>query len=168
MPNCTAAICLAQLEIIREQVAQIDRVARLLTKLLAEIPGIIPISIPDYQNVYSCWMYGMSIDPAMFRCTAAEFAQQLSAQGLAGAGQGKYYLMPAACTFLDEWALGKVYPYSLPPAAREYRYGADNCPHARDFLENWIRWSTICAKYQPEHCELVAEMVRQVADRNRL
>ena len=47
------------------------------------------------------------------------------------------------------------------------RYSADTCPHARDFLENWIRWSTFCEKYQPEHCELAAELVREVAERNR-
>jgi hypothetical protein len=30
-----------------------------------------------------------------------------------------------------------------------------------------IRWSTFCEKYQPEHCELAAEIIRQVADQNR-
>jgi len=165
MPHCTAAICLAQLEIIREQVAHLDRMVRLLTSLLSAIPGIIPLTIPDYQNVYSCWMYGFSIDPEAFRCTADEFAAQLDAMGLPGAGLGRYYLMPAACTFLEERARGQVYPFSRPPASREYRYSAASCPNARAFLENWIRWSTICAKYQPEHCELAAEMVRRVAER---
>jgi hypothetical protein len=28
-------------------------------------------------------------------------------------------------------------------------------------------WTTFCAKYQPEHCELAAQIVRHVADRNR-
>lgn len=166
MTHCTAALCLAQLEIIHEHVAQRDRMARLLTELLAEIPGVAPLPIPDYMNVYSCWMFGMSIDPTAFRCTAEEFAQQLAGAGIPGAGQGKYYLMPAACTFLDENARNKVYPYSMPPASREYRYSADACPNARDFLENWIRWSTFCEKYQPEHCALTAKIVREVAERN--
>ncbi len=168
MPNCTAAICLAQLEIIRENVAQRDRMIRLLTEKIGEIPGITPLPIPDYLNVYSCWMFGMSIDPAQFRCNAEEFAQQLVEEGVPGAGQGKYYLMPAACTFLQEKAQNKVYPYSIPPASREYQYSADNCPTARAFLENWIRWSTFCEKYKPEHCELAAQIVRRVADKNRL
>ncbi|MCK4590227.1 MAG: DegT/DnrJ/EryC1/StrS family aminotransferase [Candidatus Latescibacteria bacterium] len=167
MPNCTAAVCLAQLEIIRDQVAHIDRMVRLLTELIAEIPGITPLPIPDYMNVYSCWMFGMSIDPAVFRCTAEAFAQQLAEAGIPGAGQGKYYLMPAACTFLDENARNKVYPYSMPPASKEYRYSADTCPNARDFLENWIRWATFSEKYQPEHCELAARIVREVAEKNR-
>ena len=168
MPHCTAAICLAQLEVIRDQVAHIDKMARLLTELMDEIPGITPLPIPDFMNVYSCWMFGMSIDPDSFRCNAEEFAQQLTEAGVPGAGQGKYYLMPAACTFLDENARNKVYPYSTPPASREYRYSADSCPNARDFLENWIRWSTFCEKYQSEHCQLAAEIVREVAERNRL
>jgi len=165
MPNCTAAITLGQLEIIRGQVAYIDKMARYLTELLAEIPGITPLAIPDYQNVYSCWMTGFSIDPAAFRCTADVFAQELT--GIPGVGTARYYLMPAAITFLAERAKNKVYPYSMPPASHEYHYSADNCPTARDFLETFIRWGTFCAKYQPEDCELAAAMVRETAERNR-
>jgi dTDP-4-amino-4,6-dideoxygalactose transaminase len=167
MTHCTAAICLAQLEIIRDQVAHIDSMVRLLTALVAEIPDVTPLPIPDYMNVYSAWMFGMSVDPDAFTCSAEEFAQQLAEAGIPGAGQGKYYLMPAACTFLDENARKKKYPYSMPPASREYSYSADTCPNARDFLENWIRWSTFCEKYQPEHCELAAKIIRKVAEQNR-
>lgn len=167
MPSCTAAITLGQLEIIRGQVAHIDKMARYLTELLAEIPGITPLAIPDYQNVYSCWMMGFSIDPAAFRCTADAFAQEL-VDVIPGVGTARYYLMPAAITFLAERAQNKVYPYSMPPASREYRYNADNCPTARDFLETFIRWGTFCAKYQPEHCELTAAMVRETAEKNRV
>ncbi|MAG36452.1 MAG: hypothetical protein CL878_09440 [Dehalococcoidia bacterium] len=46
MPACTAAIMLAQLEIIREQVTQLDRMARLPTEHLATIPGITPCPFP--------------------------------------------------------------------------------------------------------------------------
>ena len=167
MPHCTAAICLAQLEVIRERVARRDRMARLLTQMIAEVPGVTPLPIPEYVNVYSCWMFGMSIDSAALRCSAEEFAQQLAEAGIPGAGQGKYYLMPAACTFLDENARKGLYPYSMPPASRRYRYSADTCPTARGFLQNWIRWSTFCEAYEPEHCELAAGIVRDVADRNR-
>lgn len=167
MPHCTAAISLAQLEIIRDQVARRDRMARLLSRLLAEIPGVTPLPIPDSVNVYSCWMFGFSIDPTAFACPPAEFAAHLAEAGIPGAGLGKYYLMPAACTFLDENARNKVYPYSTPPASREYRYGADTCPTAKRFLETWVRWSTFCAKYTEEDCHLAARIVRNVAEKNR-
>ncbi|NPV07018.1 MAG: hypothetical protein HPY83_11755, partial [Anaerolineae bacterium] len=88
-------------------------------------------------------------------------------EGIPGAGLGRYYLMPEACTFLQRQAESKEYPYSMPPASREYRYRGEDCPNAQAFLANFIRWSSICARYQPEHCELAAEIVRTVADRNR-
>lgn len=168
MPLCTAAITLAQLEIIREQVLQRDRMARLLTAHLQEIPGIVPLPIPDYVDVYSCWMFGLTLEPGAFRCDADAFAAQMVEAGIPGAGTGRYYLMPAACTFLEENARASRYPYSRPTASREYHYSADTCPNAKEFLEHFIRWSTFCEKYQPEHCELAAEMIRDIADRNRV
>ena len=167
MTHTTAAITLCQLEIIRPAVAHIDRMIRLIHTHLADILGIIPIPIPDYMEVYSCWMAGFSIDPTAFRCDAEAFAQQVAEAGLTGAGLGKYYLMPAALPFLSDRAEKKIYPFSTPPASREYSYRASACPNARDFLANFIRWSTFCEKYQPEHCEMVAQIVRQVAEQNR-
>lgn len=167
MPLCTAAITLAQLEIIRDQVAVRDRMARLLTELVAAIPGITPLPIPEYQGAYSCWMYGISIRADAFRCTAAEFADQLAREGIPGAGLGEYYLMPAALPFLQERAANQRYPYSVPPASRRYEYGAANCPTAAAFLQTFIRWSTFCEKYTPQHCELAADIIRRVAERNR-
>jgi dTDP-4-amino-4,6-dideoxygalactose transaminase len=167
MPLCTAAICLAQLEIIREQVAWRDRMVRLLTSLIAEIPGIRPLTIPQYLNVYSAWMFSLSIDPAQFSCDAESFAEQLVSAGIAGAGTGKYYLMPAGAAFLEPKARSNIYPFSVPPASREYHYGTDTCPQAWKFLQTWIRWATFCEKYTESHCELAARLVREVADRNR-
>ncbi|MGQ9732363.1 MAG: DegT/DnrJ/EryC1/StrS family aminotransferase [Candidatus Zipacnadales bacterium] len=166
MTQTTAAICLGQLEVICEQVVHRDKMARLLTELIGEIDGITPLPIPDYVNVYSCWMFGMSLDPAAFTCTPEQFAAQLVAEGIPGAGLGRYYLMPEACTFLEERARANRYPYSIPPASREYSY-SEMCPTARKFLQTFIRWSTFCEKYQPEHCELAAAIVRKVAEANR-
>jgi dTDP-4-amino-4,6-dideoxygalactose transaminase len=167
MTQSTAAISLAQLEIARENVARRDRMIRLLTKLLAEIPGITPLSIPDYQGVYSCWMVGLNLDPRAFRCTNDEFAEQLAKAGIPGAGTGRYYLLPASLTFLQDQARNQVYPFSRPTASRSYSYSADSCPNARDFLEGFVRWTTFCEKYEEAHCERAADIVRGVADANR-
>lgn len=167
MPNCTAAICLAQLEIIRDQVAHRDAMIRLLYRHLAQIPGITPLPIPEYMNLFSCWMAGFNIDSEQFRCSTETFAEQLVQTGIPGAGMGIYYLMPEALTCLQDQSAKKLHPYSMPPASREYRYNGADCPNAIQFLDTFIRWSTFCEKYQPEHCELAAELVRQVADRNR-
>lgn len=167
MTQSAAAITLAQLEIIKPQVEKRDRMIRLLMRLLGEIPGIVPLPIPDYVELYSCWMAGFSIEPEMFKCSGEEFAAQLAKAGVSGAGQGKYYLMPAALKFLQQKAEHQRYPYSQPPASRPYYYSADTCPNARDFLENFIRWSTFCEKYEEEHCELAAQLVAEVAEGNR-
>ena len=50
---------------------------------------------------------------------------------------------------------------STPPASRAYTYSGDTCPTAQSFLETFIRWSSFCEKYQPEHCALAAEIVRE-------
>ena len=167
MTQSTAAISLAQLEIARPQVAQRDRMIRLLSARLAAIPGIVPLPIPAYMEVYSCWMVGFRIETEAFRCSAEDFAAQLVREGVPGAGQGRYYLMSAALKFLQQAAAQQVYPYSQPPASRTYHYSGDTCPRARDFLEQFIRWSTFCEKYQEEHCERAAQMVGAVAARNR-
>lgn len=167
MPQCTAAVTLAQLEIVRDQVAHRDRMIRLLTDLISEIPGVRPLAIPEYMGVYSCWMTGFNLDLEQFRCSADEFGEQLAAAGIPGAGTARYYLLPESCTFLREHAEKRVYPYSTPPASRTYTYGEAMYPNARGFLETFIRWSTFCEKYQPEHCELAASIIADVAEHNR-
>jgi dTDP-4-amino-4,6-dideoxygalactose transaminase len=168
MPQCTAAICLAQLETIRDQVAHRDRMIRLLTQKLAAIPGIMPLEIPGHTNVCSCWMVGFRIERGAFRCDAEEFGRQLAEAGIPGAGTGKYYLMPAALTCLHKKVADKTYPYSTPPASREYTYTGASCPNAVDFLEDFIRWSTFCERYEPKHCDLAAQIIAEVANRNRI
>jgi perosamine synthetase len=167
MPLCTAAVTLAQLEIIEPAVKKIDAMARYLSGLLENIEGIRPLEIPDYLNVYSCWMFGFCIEPEKFSCSAQDFASQIAAAGIGDAGLGKYYLMPEALTFLQRKANNKVYPYSMPPASREYKYDSNTAPNAKKFLQNFIRWSSFNERYEKEHCEYIAAAVKAVADRNR-
>lgn len=167
MPLGTAAVTLAQLEIVDENVAQRDKMIRLLTERLAEIPGITPLKIPDYLDVYSCWMVGFSIDPEQFACSVDAFGEQCVEGGIPGIGTARYYLMPEALMFLNENAQACLYPYSSPPATRSYTYGEKTCPTAHTFLETFLRWSTFNEKYELEHCELAAAIVCEVADRNR-
>lgn len=167
MPGCTAAICLAQLEIIQDHVAHRDKMIRLLSKLIAEIPGITPLPIPDFVTVYSPWMFSMSLDLKQFRCTSDEFGRQLVNAGIPGAGTARYYVPAVGCAFLAENAKAKKYPYSMPPASREYHYGTDTCPEAWKFVQNWIRWSTFSEKYTEDHCHLAKDIVSAVAEKNR-
>ena len=167
MRKMTAALCLAQLETIRDQVDKIDGTIRAITDRLSAIDGITPMPIPDYVTKYSAWMASFSIDPEAFRCTGEEFATQILDEGLNGAGQGKYYLMPAALTFLQDWVDAGRYPFSQPPCSRTYQYSSDNCPTAWSFLENWVRTCSITEKWEDEHVDIVANIVQEVAERNR-
>jgi hypothetical protein len=81
-------------------------------------------------------------------------------------GLGRYYLMPAAMTFLKDYVEQGVYPFSTPPASRTWDYSAESCPNARAFLDTWIRW-TWTEKYTPAHIEYMAGLIREVAERNR-
>lgn len=168
MPNCTAAINLAQFEILPENVRIRNKVIRLITEKLNTIPGIVCEEIPDYQEVWSCWMAGFKIDKRMFDCSADVFGSECAKEGITGAGTGRYYLMPEALTYLMDKAEKKIYPYSLPPASREYVYGAQTCPNAAEYLDAWIRWSTICEKYTEKDCETVYRIVKEVAERHYL
>jgi len=167
MPQCTAAICLAQLEQIRVQVAHRDRMVRLLAQMIGQIPGISPLRVPDYVDVYSPWMFSLNIDAKQFTCTTEQFARQLVELGVPNAGTGLYYLMPVGATFLQKNAQEKVYPYCTPPASRDYHYGPETCPNAWEFLQTWIRWATFCEKYTEKDCRLARDIVAQVAEKNR-
>ena len=167
MSRMSAALCLGQLETIRAQVDKIDGTARRITDGLSGIEGITPLPIPDYVTKYSAWMTSFSIDPEAFSCSGEEFANQVLEAGLTGAGQGKYYLMPAAMTFLQEYVDAGKYPFSQPPASRTYHYSSDTCPTAWAFLENWVRSCSISEKWEDEHADMIVDIVSQVADANR-
>jgi len=165
MTHSTAAICLGQLETIREEIATRDHSARAFAEAIADIPGLTPYPIPDYCTFFSCWMYGFSIDPDVFSCDAETFASQLSDRGIPNAGLGRYYLMPAAIRFLNEKVRTNQYPYSIPPASHQYDYSAVAAPNAAAFLEHFIRWFWT-EKYTDEHVERMAAIVREVAAAN--
>ncbi|HOX39866.1 MAG TPA: DegT/DnrJ/EryC1/StrS family aminotransferase [Candidatus Brocadiia bacterium] len=165
MPLCSAATVLANLELLPDHVARRRRTATMLDDLLREIPGIIPYEVPA-DRTHHYWMYGFSIDPAQFRCSADEFAAQVDSEGIAGAGVARYYLLPASISFLRENVESGRYPFCCPPSSRTWDYTADSCPNARDFLETWIRW-TWTEKYEERHVGIMRDIIGRVAERNR-
>jgi hypothetical protein len=119
------------------------------------------------MNVYSCWMAGFSIESDAFNCDSDTFAQEVADAGIPGAGLGRYYLIPAALTFLTEKAEKKIFPYSLPPASRSYKYDGNSCPNAQNFLDTYIRWSSFCERYTVEDCDTASGIVATVAEKYR-
>ncbi len=161
MPQCTAATCLANLEIVEEQIENRQKMAAMLDEMIGDIDGIIPYAVPS-DRTHTYWMYGFSVDPTRFSQTADEIAMRLKDGGIPGVGMGRYYLMPAAMPFLADQAAQREYPYSLHPNVR-YSYGADTVPNAKAFLDTWIRWFWT-EKYRPAHIEHIASIIRSVAE----
>ena len=150
MPSCTAAINLAQLEILPENVALRDKNIRYIYEMLSSIDGISVEGPKSYQEVFSCWMAGFRIDTGKFGCTPEQFAEACVKRGFSGLGTAYYYLIPQACTFFETYGRND--------------YGIENYPNAIAYLSNYLRWTTFCEKYTEEDCELVYGIVKAVAD----
>lgn len=165
MTSSTAAISLAQLEIALPQVRQRDRTARLMTRQLAGIHGIVPLAIPDFCTAFSCWMYGFSVDSGAFRCSVDEFAQRLNERGMPNIGTGRYYNLPESVAFLQQYVDQGRYPFSVPPAARRQHYTAETAPDGHKFLASFVRWFWT-EKYTDEHIARMAKIIREVAEAN--
>ncbi len=83
MTEWQAAILLAQLERLPEQMDRRDRAAARLTEALAEIPGLTPLRIDERVNRCAWHLYQLTYDPAAFgdRDRAA-FLAALKAEGV--------------------------------------------------------------------------------------
>ena len=165
MPQCTAATCLANLEILPRQVENRQKMAALLDERIGGIDGIIPYRVPA-DRTHTYWMYGFSVDPGKFRASPDELATELADAGIPGIGMGKYYLLPVALPFLREEAERRDHPYSLLPRGWKHTYTAEAVPNARAFLDTWIRWPWT-EKYTPAHVAHIAQLIGEVAERNR-
>jgi dTDP-4-amino-4,6-dideoxygalactose transaminase len=164
MPQCTAATCMANLEILPRQVENRRKMAALLDQSIGDLPGIITYTVPKGRT-HTYWMYGFSIDPSRLTCGPDAFADQMVQAGMAGVGLGRYYLMPVALRFLAENCTKGVYPFCTPPASRLPDYSADRCPNARNFLDNWIRWFWT-EKYNADHVHFMASVIKKVVEKN--
>ncbi|MFC5653248.1 DegT/DnrJ/EryC1/StrS family aminotransferase [Paenibacillus solisilvae] len=162
-PQCTAATCMANWEILPPQVENRRKMARLLDEKITGIEGVIPYHVPEHKE-HSYWMYGFSVDPDKFTITPADLANELNKAGIP-CGQGKYYVLPAGVPFLAENVENMVYPYNMPVASRKIDYDANNvCPEAVNFMDNWIRWLWT-EKYTVQHVELMETIIREVCGR---
>ncbi len=164
MPQCTAATCLANLEILPRQVMQRQKMATYLDELIGKIEGIIPYTVPA-DRTHTYWMYGFSVRPDAFDCTPDEFADELKERGVPGAGMGRYYLMPAALPFLAEEAEARRFPYSEIRDPGNHTYSAEAVPNAKAFLDTWIRWPWT-EKYTETHIEHSADIIRSTAKKH--
>ena len=119
MPECTAAVTLAQLEIIREQVAHRDKMIRLLSKLHRRDPrghatahsrllhGLLGVDVRHEHRPATVHLHGRRVRRPI-GCRGDSWRVDrpvLSAARLPNFSAGQY-------------AAQKKYPYSVPPASR--------------------------------------------------
>jgi dTDP-4-amino-4,6-dideoxygalactose transaminase len=163
-PQCTAATCLGNWEILAGQVEKRQRTAAMLDEQLREVPGIAPYEVPP-DRTHTYWMYGFSVDPARFTCSIDELSAELREAGIP-CGMGRYYVLPASVPFLAEKVAAGAYPFGSPPASRSVDYdAARTTPESVRFMERWIRWSWT-EKYSADHVELMASIIGEVCGKH--
>ena len=165
MPQCTAATCLANWEILPAQVEHRVEMANLLDSMIEDIPGLGVYRVPE-DRTHTYWMFGFSVDPSQFKVSPAELADQLKTSGIASCGLGRYYVLPMGVPFLESNVENAVFPFSLPPASQKVDYEASRiCPHAVKFMSRFIRWFWT-EKYSPENIAHMAQIIRGVWAKN--
>ncbi|MDF2722426.1 MAG: btrR 2 [Paenibacillus sp.] len=163
-PQCTAATCLGNWEILHRQVEQRQQTAKLLNDNIRGVPGLIVYEVPE-DRTHSYWMYGFHVDEDQLAVSVSEIAAQLKAAGIP-CGQSKYYVLPTAVPFLAEHVQAGTYPFGLPTASRLIDYDAERiCPNAVAFMNSWIRWSWT-EKYTEDDVATMAAIIREVFGRN--
>lgn len=137
MNELTGAVACAQLGKVRDVVERRRKVAEGMTKLIAQAPGVIPPTVREGVK-HSWWLYPITIDQSVLKCTPEQFAKALTAEGI-GAGVGyigkPIYMSPV---FQNKQTYGNVgCPFTCPHAnAREYK--PSDCPNTLEILKNII------------------------------
>ncbi len=114
MPELTAALLLAQMDRVDDQMAMRDRNARLLTEGLAEIPGLAPTVVDPRVTRHAWHLFQIRYDPAGFGGRERdEFVAALVAEGIpAGGGYISLARIEAVRTMLRDRfgssALGEI------------------------------------------------------------
>ena len=166
MPLLTAAFTLGQLDILDEVAAKRNHAVRTLLRKVSTIPGILIEQVPDYQEVYSSWMFGFRIEPDAFSCTTEEFGVECDALGFTGLSPARYYLIPEACVFLQKDADAGSYPFNL--SKESYNYDADETPNAKEYMSGFLRSCYISEKFTDDYVEIAYQIIKEVADKYRM
>ena len=137
MNEITAAIACAQVQKVRSVVERRQKVAEQMSARLAEAPGVkLPVTKEGCKHTW--WLYPITIDETVLKCSPKEFAAAVSAEGIT-ADQGyigqPIYMSPV---FQDAETYGDLgCPFTCPYASpREYRL--NDCPNTIEILRTII------------------------------
>jgi dTDP-4-amino-4,6-dideoxygalactose transaminase len=159
-----AAVGIAQLEVLREQIQRRMRRAEQLTRLLSDVPAVTPPMIPPKcSHLY--WLYHVQFDLDALRIGIDEIAERMSSAGIHGAYPSRYYNMPAALKFLHRspynrfWA--QVEMTAVKRAMERYHYCSDMCPNALWHGAHTVRW-VWTDRYSERDVECIAKIIKHI------
>lgn len=123
MNELTGAVAVAQMRKVQSVVERRRKVADAMTKLISTAPGV---NLPYVREncKHSWWLYPITIDPAVLKCTSAEFAQALSKEGI-----------PASVGYIGK----PIFTTEIFQKQRVYGYGCPfTCQHTtpREYKES--------------------------------
>jgi len=137
MNELTGAVACAQMKKVRGIVERRRAAAEGMTERISRAPGVIPPFVREGCK-HSWWLYPITIDQSVLKCTPAEFAKALGAEGIsAGVGYiGKpIYMSPV---FQDAQTYGDLgCPFTCPYATPR-QYKMSDCPNTVEILKNII------------------------------
>lgn len=158
-------MALAQIEVLPELVERRRRLGALLSQKLDQIEGIHSSPVPpDGEAVY--WIYPIMIETEMFESSIDEMAAAMAAEGLAGVGPARYYLIPDSLDVLND--LRHTYQNGAQPGGRSDRYlphhySAEMTPNAKWYVDHMVRFS-FTEKYTEKDIDDIAQIVAKVAE----
>ncbi len=140
MTELQGAVALAQLERLHAITESRNRLGTLLNKFLSEIPGVFAQNIkPGCKHSY--FLYLFRLDLEMLGCTAQEFSEALSAEGVSNSahlitGGRPVYLYDL---FQNRSAFpGGRYPFVSADHHSNRAYVKGDCPVAENAFNCWI------------------------------
>jgi perosamine synthetase len=133
MSELCGAVALAQLRKVEWITGRRNRMGTMLTKRLADIPGILPPVITE-EAESSNWYYLVRIDEKVLGVSRDQFAKALTAEGVpANMYLRRVDLLPLfqKMTIYPPRADGRVVPYDKPIyTGGRVKYARSDCPNA--------------------------------------
>lgn len=164
MPELQAAVAIAQLNKLKDDVNLRRRLAYELTEYISDLPGVIPPVVREEVS-HSYWEYAIRLDRDFIDISVYEFGDALSAEGipcLPGYTQLPMYLYPI---FQNRRFYGNSNcPHGCKPYGHDVFYTPGLCPNAEEILKNIIvfPWN---AHYSLEDVKDIGTAIRKVTHR---
>jgi dTDP-4-amino-4,6-dideoxygalactose transaminase len=168
MTELQGAVALAQLDKLEDVVARRIRSANLLTDRIADLPGVYPpVVTPHGKHVY--WKYPLRVDETILESSVDDFGAKLKERGLACAP--RYIQKPAfMCRIFTERNTFGTSQFPFVGECRKYDppvvYDPADFTATFDALAHVVvlAWNE---SYTKEHCDYIAETIKEVAGSSR-